>query len=226
MNKKRKLPPSRPLVGPTEPGSQPIEWAGGRAFCDDKDKDYSPQLPSPRRKSTGKAQRFRIFSRDNFTCRYCGRQSDVVPLHVDHIIPVCKGGTSDDENLITSCADCNLGKGGKEPTHQAPAEFDRLRLAQERNEQVCAAQAAADAAKAREMLRDTVGRHISWATGRRTVSAHTATLLAGYLGELGHDLVFKWIERAASKTNNDVDLGKYVSGCRRSHLAQKEISHA
>ena len=62
------------------------------------------------RKSTGKRQRFRIFERDSFTCQYCGKRPPEVVLHLDHIVPVSKGGQDDDENLITSCADCNLGK--------------------------------------------------------------------------------------------------------------------
>ena len=32
-------------------------------------------------------------------------------VHVDHIIPVVRGGSNDDSNLVTACADCNLGKG-------------------------------------------------------------------------------------------------------------------
>lgn len=31
-------------------------------------------------------------------------------LHIDHIIPVSKGGQDEIENLLTACADCNLGK--------------------------------------------------------------------------------------------------------------------
>ena len=34
-------------------------------------------------------------------------------LQVDHKISVADGGTDDPENLITSCANCNVGKGRK-----------------------------------------------------------------------------------------------------------------
>ena len=54
--------------------------------------------------------RFEIFKRDAFTCQYCGRKPPTVVLHVDHIIAVANGGDAARENLITSCADCNLGK--------------------------------------------------------------------------------------------------------------------
>ena len=62
------------------------------------------------RKSTGKRLRFRVFERDGFVCQYCGKYPPEVILHVDHIVPVSKGGENEIENLLTACADCNLGK--------------------------------------------------------------------------------------------------------------------
>ena len=55
-------------------------------------------------------QRFDIFKRDNFKCRYCGRGAEEVILEVDHINPVSCGGGNEQENLVTACKDCNLGK--------------------------------------------------------------------------------------------------------------------
>lgn len=57
--------------------------------------------------------RFEIFKRDKFTCQYCGKEPPAVLLELDHVIPVSQGGTDDDINLITSCFECNRGKGGK-----------------------------------------------------------------------------------------------------------------
>ena len=37
---------------------------------------------------------------------------DVV-LEVDHIIPISQGGENEILNLVTSCFDCNRGKGGR-----------------------------------------------------------------------------------------------------------------
>lgn len=62
------------------------------------------------RKSTGKKQRFEIFKRDKFTCQYCGGTPPAIVLVVDHILPVAKGGTTVQHNLITSCEACNQGK--------------------------------------------------------------------------------------------------------------------
>jgi hypothetical protein len=40
----------------------------------------------------------------------CGRSKDDISLHVDHIVPVAKGGTDEISNLATLCSDCNIGK--------------------------------------------------------------------------------------------------------------------
>ena len=58
--------------------------------------------------------RYDILKRDGFRCVICGRTAeDGIKLHVDHIIPVSKGGLSEPSNLRTLCSDCNLGKGDK-----------------------------------------------------------------------------------------------------------------
>lgn len=63
------------------------------------------------RKSISKKTRFEVFKRDSFTCQYCGRMAPDVILEIDHINPVSNGGDNDILNLITSCFDCNRGKG-------------------------------------------------------------------------------------------------------------------
>ena len=56
--------------------------------------------------------RFSILERDNFTCQYCGRTpQDGAKLCVDHIIPFKTTKKDDINNLITSCFECNIGKG-------------------------------------------------------------------------------------------------------------------
>lgn len=58
--------------------------------------------------------RYDILKRDDFKCTICGRSAkDGIKLHVDHIIPVAKGGKTVPENLRTLCSDCNLGKSDK-----------------------------------------------------------------------------------------------------------------
>lgn len=55
--------------------------------------------------------RFEIFKRDAFACCYCGKTPPQVLLEVDHLHPVCEGGTDDPDNLLTACFECNRGKG-------------------------------------------------------------------------------------------------------------------
>lgn len=68
-------------------------------------------MAEAKRKPISKKLRMEVFKRDKFTCQYCGRMSPDVILEVDHIKPVAEGGTNDILNLITSCRDCNRGKG-------------------------------------------------------------------------------------------------------------------
>ena len=55
-------------------------------------------------------KRFEILKRDLFTCQYCGASAPDVELHVDHILPVSRGGTNNELNLVTACKSCNLAK--------------------------------------------------------------------------------------------------------------------
>ena len=68
---------------------------------------------NPKRKRTHipRGMRHEVFKRDNYTCVECGaRKEDGVTLHIDHIIPVSKGGTDELSNLQTLCEACNLNK--------------------------------------------------------------------------------------------------------------------
>lgn len=75
-----------------------------------------------------KSVRFEVFKRDSFTCQYCGCKAPDVILHVDHINPVSKGGDNEIINLITSCADCNLGKSDRTLCDSAAIDRQRAQL--------------------------------------------------------------------------------------------------
>lgn len=81
-----------------------------------------------KREPISKSTRFEVFKRDEFTCQYCGRTSPAVILEVDHIVPVSKGGTNDLMNLITSCRDCNRGKGAKSLSDKSAIEKQKQQL--------------------------------------------------------------------------------------------------
>lgn len=67
--------------------------------------------------------RYDILKRDCFKCKICGAtEKDGIKLHVDHIVPVSKGGKTEWSNLRTLCERCNLGKSDKSEiqSFQAP----------------------------------------------------------------------------------------------------------
>ena len=82
--------------------------------------------------------RFEVFKRDSFTCQYCGRAAPTVVLQCDHIDPHSKGGADDILNLVTSCSDCNAGKGDRTLGEQTVLAKQRAQLEelQERRSQL------------------------------------------------------------------------------------------
>lgn len=57
------------------------------------------------------ALRSKIIERDGLVCRICGREVDPADVHVDHAIPLARGGPSTPENLRVTHRRCNLLKG-------------------------------------------------------------------------------------------------------------------
>ena len=88
------------------------------------------------RKAISTKTRFDIFKRDGFVCQYCGEHPPAVILHVDHITAVADGGGNDLDNLVTSCAPCNMGKGAR-PLSDIPMSLaDKARETAEREAQI------------------------------------------------------------------------------------------
>lgn len=50
----------------------------------------------------------------NGKCWYCGSLLGV-KYHVDHYIPISRGGSNNPDNIVISCIYCNLSKGNKLP---------------------------------------------------------------------------------------------------------------
>lgn len=70
-------------------------------------------LVKPSREPISLLLRYQVLKRDGEKCKKCGaspKQDAAIVLHVDHIIPVSKGGKTTIENLQTLCDKCNLGK--------------------------------------------------------------------------------------------------------------------
>lgn len=88
------------------------------------------------REPTSRKLRFDVFKRDAFICQYCGRHPPEIILEVDHISPVSEGGKTEIDNLVTSCFDCNRGK-GKVPLSIIPQSLpDKAAEIQEKEAQL------------------------------------------------------------------------------------------
>lgn len=71
--------------------------------------EYDEDITYCKRKSVG-SLRHLVFFRDNYKCVECGASNKDSILHIDHIIPVSKGGDNIESNLQTLCKECNLAK--------------------------------------------------------------------------------------------------------------------
>ena len=55
-----------------------------------------------------KIVRHRILKRDHFKCQNCGAKEN---LQIDHILPLCRGGRHNEDNMQVLCRTCNCKKG-------------------------------------------------------------------------------------------------------------------
>src|SRR5437899_4173724 len=86
-----------------------------------------------------KISRRALFARDGWRCAYCGTSGGRLTL--DHVVPRSRGGESVWENVVTSCAPCNMRKGNRlpeevsmalraKPRPPAPVPFTHLSTAE------------------------------------------------------------------------------------------------
>lgn len=54
-----------------------------------------------------------IYKKYQFMCAVCNKTNKETKLSIDHIKPICKGGTNDINNLQILCLHCNQVKSGK-----------------------------------------------------------------------------------------------------------------
>ncbi|QDP58780.1 MAG: hypothetical protein GOVbin1573_67 [Prokaryotic dsDNA virus sp.] len=76
---------------------------------------FKPAIPYHRRRLSGATwERIRreVIARDGEYCRYCWQRCK--DIHIDHLVPLSKGGTNNLENLVVACRPCNLSKGAKD----------------------------------------------------------------------------------------------------------------
>jgi len=73
------------------------------------------QAKTKKRKPISPRLRAEVLKRDGYKCVHCGAtaKSSGKTLHLNHKLPVSRGGKNTKENLETTCQDCNLGMSDK-----------------------------------------------------------------------------------------------------------------
>ncbi len=74
-----------------------------------------PKLKSARKEARALARDMlgAIVRRDGGGCFHCGDVLRPGAIHIDHLVPLTKNGGAELENLVASCAHCNLEKAAK-----------------------------------------------------------------------------------------------------------------
>lgn len=88
-----------------------------------KNNPESARLASHRRKALRRNAQGRVTAQDIRTmkkaqrsrCYYCKAKFVNDKYHVDHVIPLSRGGSNSPENLVLACPSCNLSKHNKMP---------------------------------------------------------------------------------------------------------------
>jgi len=64
-----------------------------------------------RRATCEKVERTILFRRDEGRCHLCGKKVKINGWHLDHIVPLSKGGEHSYRNVAVACPRCNMQKG-------------------------------------------------------------------------------------------------------------------
>lgn len=183
----------------------------------------------PARKSLSTKLRFDVFKRDLFSCQYCGKTPPTVILEVDHIMPVSKNGTNDIDNLITSCFECNRGKGANELNVLPKKTVEKIALIKERELQYKEYQKlliSVDRRLNREV--EVVNTLFSSCFPKKEFSDTFKISVRLFLKKLGLRNVLDAMERAAARINISNECLTYFCGIcwnmiknNRSHIDEK-----
>jgi len=154
-----------------------------------------------KRRAMSKKTRFEVFKRDSFTCQYCGKSAPDVILHVDHIKPVKEGGTNALFNLITSCVDCNLGKGARELSDNSvlskqKKQFDQINERREQLELLMQWKTELLALVNKQF--DYINTEFSRCTSH-TINEHGKKTVLEWIKKFGFETVFDLISEATNK---------------------------
>lgn len=171
-------------------------------------------MAKTKRVALSKMVRFEVFKRDSFKCQYCGRSAPEVVLHVDHIRPVSKGGTNDIFNLITSCSDCNNGKGARKLSDASMLEKQKKQLDElnEKREQLeMMMDWRKELASEQDQLFDfAVDRYEK--TFRVKLLPEGLKIIRGQIHQFGIDEVLKSIEITSMRNIDSSGMLSYMAG--------------
>jgi 5-methylcytosine-specific restriction endonuclease McrA len=62
-------------------------------------------------------------------CHYCGRKFSAKELTMDHVVPLARGGTSTQGNIVPACRECNRDKKLETPAERLLKEIAREKAA-------------------------------------------------------------------------------------------------
>lgn len=156
--------------------------------------------------------RFEVLKRDGFKCRYCGNSAQESVLHVDHVVPVAKGGPTVPENLVAACRDCNGGKssvGLDETRVGAKASLSMAEHASSLKEYLGACKAATEA---KEEVLDVVLGEWEDSVDESGMDESTYALLGFWIEAIGARGVVDAIQslsRSNARHGSDVRRRKY-----------------
>ena len=54
-----------------------------------------------------------LLTEQDWRCAYCEADLTIVGYHIDHVVPLSRGGSNGRENLAAACPACNVTKGDK-----------------------------------------------------------------------------------------------------------------
>ncbi len=94
------------LIGATEP----LDLSAFAAFVDVAEAEKPTWEDRYANRRVPDSMRATVLVRDGGRCRRCRR---AINLEMDHIVPVSKGGKTEESNLQTLCRRCNRAKSGK-----------------------------------------------------------------------------------------------------------------
>lgn len=103
------------------PEQQKEGWARYRQRHPEKVRAQMAAIQNNRRTSKGSHTAedvLRQLKAQKGRCYYCGEKLNG-KYHEEHIIPLCRGGTNNPDNIVCACQQCNYSKGKKLP-HEWP----------------------------------------------------------------------------------------------------------